>query len=431
MNIKKFSAFISLTVFVSMMVGIFFTICALAETKEKVTLQFWHTYSLAEIKVLTEQVERYMKQNPNVTIKLTNIPYEQRATMIINAIKGGAPPDLYRGDMPMQFEIARLDAAYFLEDYLKTNDPQILTDVPDNIWRMCQYNGHIIAIPEDFFVPVIYYNKDLFAKAGLGEFPTTWDGLLEAAKKLYRPSEGRFGVEWMQWGDGPYWSLGALLLSNGGGIIKNGTVVVDSKNNVETLNFIKKLYRYTPPGMSTFSYDDWDKTFYLGRVGIQFGNGSWSIGNYRELAPNLNYGIAPYNIIGPSGTEMKVPGHGVCYYMVMSKTKHPELAASIIDWLVNSENHLEWCKKLWHTPVRKSTFKEPFFDDPRFDAFKFELERAYAEFTGDIATVFNPLIADIYRKTFWDIVEGGVPTEDALRDAAIEMQGVLKKLGVR
>ncbi|MCS7241239.1 ABC transporter substrate-binding protein [Candidatus Caldatribacterium sp.] len=414
--------------------GITLVVCVLlwsfgAVAQEKITLQFWHTYSLAEIKVLTEQVERYMRENPNVQIQLTNIPFEQRATMIINAIKGGTPPDLYRGDMPMQFEIARLDAALPLEDYIKKFDPEMLSDVPKNIWDMCTYKGQIIAIPEDFFVPVIYYNKDLFQKAGIASFPTTWEALIEAAKKLHKPGEGVFGIEWMSWGDGPYWSTGALFLSNGGNFVEDGKVVFASENNAKTFAFLRELFAYTPPGLSTFGYDDWDKAFYLGKVGIQLGNGSWSIGNYRELAPNLNYGIAPYNIVGPMGTEPVVPGHGVCFYMVMKGTKHPEEAAKVITWLVSPENHLEWCQKLWHTPVRTSTFADAFFNDPRFDAFKFELNRARAIFTGDVATVFNPLIADTFRRVFWDIIEGGADIQQTLESGAREMEKILAELG--
>lgn len=400
-----------------------------AQAQEKITLQFWHTYSLAEIKVLTEQVERYTQENPNVQIQLTNIPFEQRATMIINAIKGGTPPDLYRGDMPMQFEIARLGAALPLEEYVKKYDPQMLTDVPQNVWDMCTYQGKIIAIPEDFFVPVIYYNKDLFQEAGIDSFPTTWEALIEAARKLHRPKEGKFGIEWMSWGDGPYWSTGAFFLSNGGGFVENGKIVFASQNNAKTFELFQELFKYTPPGLSTFGYDDWDKAFYLGKVGIQLGNGSWSIGNYRELAPNLNYAIAPYNIVGPMGTEPVVPGHGVCFYMVMKGTKYPEEAARVLTWLVSPENHLEWCEKLWHTPVRTSTFTQAFFDDPRFDAFKFELTKAKAIFTGDIATVFNPLIADTFRRVFWDIVEGGTDIEETLESGAKEMEKILAELG--
>ncbi|MGQ9623662.1 MAG: ABC transporter substrate-binding protein [Candidatus Caldatribacteriaceae bacterium] len=397
--------------------------------QEKITLQFWHTYSLAEIKVLTEQVDRYMQENPNVQIQLTNIPFDQRATMIINAIKGGAPPDLYRGDMPMQFEISRLEAALPLEEYIKKYDPELLSDVPQNIWDMCTYRGKIIAIPEDFFVPVIYYNKDMFQEVGIDSFPTTWEALIETAKKLHKPKEGKFGIEWMSWGDGPYWSTGALFLSNGGGFVEDGKVVLTSENNAKTFELLQELFKYTPPGLSTFGYDDWDKAFYLGKVGIQLGNGSWSIGNYRELAPDLNYAIAPYNLVGPLGKEPIVPGHGVCFYMVMEGTRYPEEAAKVLVWLLSPENHLEWCEKLWHTPVRASTFTNPFFNDPRFDAFKFELTRAKAIFTGDVATVFNPLIANTFRSVFWDIIEGGADIEKALESGTREMEKILAELG--
>ena len=46
-------------------------------------------------------------------------------------------------------------------------------------------NGKLIAAPayQDSYSGV-WYNKEVFANAGVDEFPTTWDGLLEACEKI-------------------------------------------------------------------------------------------------------------------------------------------------------------------------------------------------------------------------------------------------------
>lgn len=68
--------------------------------------------------------------------------------------------------------------------------------------------------------------------------------------------------------NGMYWSLGSFL-SNGGGILSGASrVIVDCEENVETCEFLKELYKYMPPGLATYGYDDWDKAFYLGKVAI-------------------------------------------------------------------------------------------------------------------------------------------------------------------
>ena len=39
----------------------------------------------------------------------------------------------------------------------------------------------------------MYYNKDLLAKAGVNEPPTTWDELVEAAKKVKARARDAYG----------------------------------------------------------------------------------------------------------------------------------------------------------------------------------------------------------------------------------------------
>lgn len=45
-------------------------------------------------------------------------------------------------------------------------------------------DGEITSIPFEKAGAVFYYNKEVFEKAGITEFPKTWDELLEACKKI-------------------------------------------------------------------------------------------------------------------------------------------------------------------------------------------------------------------------------------------------------
>ena len=44
-------------------------------------------------------------------------------------------------------------------------------------------DGEITSIPFEKAGAVFYYNKEVFEKAGITEFPKTWDELLEACSK--------------------------------------------------------------------------------------------------------------------------------------------------------------------------------------------------------------------------------------------------------
>ncbi|HVO55061.1 MAG TPA: extracellular solute-binding protein [Solirubrobacterales bacterium] len=56
--------------------------------------------------------------------------------------------------------------------------------VPEAFASASNEAGEIFGVPEETDSIGIYYNKGLFAKAGIGSFPTTWEQLLEDCSKL-------------------------------------------------------------------------------------------------------------------------------------------------------------------------------------------------------------------------------------------------------
>lgn len=101
-----------------------------------------------------------------------------------------------------------------------------------------QWNHTQYGIPFAASTRVLFYNKTLFAKAGITP-PTTWDELASDAKALKNkgvkypyalplgPEEAQ--AETMQW-----------LLSGGNGYTDDiGTYTIDSAQNVQTLNWLK------------------------------------------------------------------------------------------------------------------------------------------------------------------------------------------------
>jgi len=409
----------------------------------------WHTLSVAESSLLKEEIADYERDHPSVEFlwnvnlgfpqSLTEIPYEERAAKVIARVQEsehGSPPDLYLGDSPQQFKIGKLGKAVELDDYLKGWDG--LVDIPKSMWNACSYKGKIIAIPQDFFVPVIFYNKDLFTKAGVEKFPDTWDELLETCKRLNTPEKGEYAVGWASTEDAAYWSTQAFLLSNGGGIYKDGRVILNSPESVEAVEFVVELAKYSAPEMSAWKYEDWDRAFTSGKLAIQLGNGSWNIGNYREIAPKLNYGIAPYPKAPRTGRTL-VPGHRVRFYMPLKRflelgEKFPletyiSEGVEFVKYFLNKEQQLRWCKALEYVPVRSSVLEDPFFDQPLYDAFKYERENAYAEFTGDVATIYSSIV-ESFANAYQAIFVRKEPVKEALDKATAEIEETIRASNV-
>ena len=83
-----------------------------------------------------------------------------------------------------------------------------------------QVQGKQVGIGFSLSTPIVYFNADLVQKAGVNpdQFPTTWDGIIEVAKKskAANPKTYSMHVDWEITGN---WMLQALVFSNGGSML--------------------------------------------------------------------------------------------------------------------------------------------------------------------------------------------------------------------
>lgn len=80
-----------------------------------------------------------------------------------------------------------------------------------------QVNGKQVGIGFSLSTPIIYVNADLIRKAGgnMDQFPTTWDGIFELAKKVKATGPGVHGFHF-DWDITGNWMWQSLVFSNGG-----------------------------------------------------------------------------------------------------------------------------------------------------------------------------------------------------------------------
>jgi len=148
----------------------------------KVTITWWNNATSGPLPAVWEQVAKdFMKEHPNVVVKQTGYQNEDlQRTLIPNALAAGDPPDLFQtwggGETRDQVN----------NDYLMPLDDLI----PDTIKSVgatvngWQVDGKTYGIPYRFGIEGFWYNKDLFAKAGITSTPTTLDELKTDVKKL-------------------------------------------------------------------------------------------------------------------------------------------------------------------------------------------------------------------------------------------------------
>jgi multiple sugar transport system substrate-binding protein len=197
----------------------------------------------------------------------------------------------------------------------------------------------ICGVPWVLETRALFYNKTLFARAGLDSSrpPETWDELYQAAAAIQRLGHGVHGYG-VQAGERRVLSKQVLpfLFANGGSILSDDLrrAVFDSAANVQALGFFLNLRKVGTMGQQ----EALDREFMEGRLGLDL-SGAWLFEQIPGGASGVRYGVAlmPRAAAG-RGTDASWAGGEVL--VSFNDSKHKQLALELARFLVQPENVL-------------------------------------------------------------------------------------------
>ena len=147
--------------------------------KTEVRLSGWAS-SPSETALLESLLYKFSVANPDILVKYEPITGDYKQALL-TGIASGTEPDVFYLDIFWWQELAKNDVLLPIDDLGLKRD-EFIPALIDAF----TYQDKTYGIPKDFNTLGMFYNKDLFDKAGL-EYPTddwTWDNLKESAAKL-------------------------------------------------------------------------------------------------------------------------------------------------------------------------------------------------------------------------------------------------------
>jgi len=185
--------------------------------EEPVTITWWHISTAEEHKALWQKLaDEYTAAHPNVTIEITVLENEAFKTKLTTVMQSGEPPDIFQswgGGVMNEYANAGL---------LKDITPDL--DADGGAWRntfapgalgVYAYKDRNYGVPWDMGMIGFWYNKALFAEAGIEAPPTTWSELVEDVEALKAA-----GITPIALGEGDKWPgmhMWAYLVTRLGG----------------------------------------------------------------------------------------------------------------------------------------------------------------------------------------------------------------------
>ena len=235
---------LSLVLLVSVAVIFIFTGCTKKDSSSiKLRLAFWG--DVKEIEIIKNSVARFNEANPAIEVALERLPAGDPYTeKILTQMAGGNPVDVMFVNAEQFYIYAEKGILKPLNDNIKKDNFPIEKFYKEVVDKF-SVNGNIYVIPRDIApVCVVYYNKDMFDKAGL-EYPTsdwTWDDLLAKAKRFVKTDKDGtktfgFADDWPLWDN--------FVYSNGGKLVDNYSkptkCLLDSKEALAGIKYRKDL----------------------------------------------------------------------------------------------------------------------------------------------------------------------------------------------
>lgn len=151
--------------------------------KIKLSVSVWDNDASPQFKAVTEG---FMKANPNVEVELMDTQADEYGKKLTTMLASGdSDPDvMFIKDSEMQAAMQQKNQILNLDEYIKKDNIDL--SVYGGVAELLKMDGSSYTLPfrKDWYV--LYYNKDLFDKAGV-PYPSddmTWDEFEELAKKM-------------------------------------------------------------------------------------------------------------------------------------------------------------------------------------------------------------------------------------------------------
>lgn len=357
-----------------------------ASASGPVEITFWSRAAQADF--IKSVGDAYNASQNKVRVKVTTIPDAQFVQKLSTAVATGAAPDVTSVDLILVPYFAKNGVFKDLTKYADGLKFKKLLS-PAHM-RLGKYKGKQFAMPFTAESSVLFWNKDLFKKAGLDpdKAPATWDDMLKAAKAVTALGNGVKGYYFSgNCGGCNIFTFTPFIWAAGGDILKsNGAPTFTDPVVADALQFYKNMWDngYVDSGAQTDNGSSFAQPFATGKTGMVVA-GAFYIGALKEH-PEINYGVTP--IPGKKAGQIGsfAGGDDIA---VLSTTRHPKESQAFLNWVLTAGQKFIATKSV--VPTRSDVAQKDYVaQDPRFKVIADMMSKGRTPWS----TSYTPLIAD-------------------------------------
>ena len=289
---------------------------------------------------LTDEFNETIGQELGIHVTYETVPgtWQDYTQRVVAQIAAQNPPDVINMSPLQKPDYLANGFLYNLSTLIEAD-----ADFDADMWYEPTFDtwmgedGNIYGFGHGLFTETVYYNKDMFAEAGI-ELPSlewgeswTWEELADIARELTvgdDPATKQWGFYWQF---EPGW-LFPIFRAFGGDIATadRSQITLDSEGSVAALEFLNDLMWVdgaAPPPSVTSATSGAD-LFMQGRLGMIL-DGGWWIGGFKDGITDFEWGVLPV----PAGPEGTFTGSWVDAWGIPANSDNPEAAWEYIKFM--------------------------------------------------------------------------------------------------
>ena len=296
-----------------------------AEGKTTIRFASWDTAD--DVDAQQKMVDKFNEEHPDIQVVLEAYGSEFDTKISASMGSGDAPDVMYMWNYP-----AYHDGLEPLDSYIEKEGEDYKKNFYSTLWNYNSYDGQIYGLPVGFTTHCVYYNKDLFEKAGVEEPKDgwTWEDLEEKAKKI-NEATGVKGFSFSMKPD-PY-DYEMYLWSNGTAYCDKEGKMEGYINSDKALETYKMFQDMAKDGYAVATEKSGSDEFESGQTAM-FVYGAWAVKKYTEAG--VNFGLAKLPSFGTEKSASILSSSGVA---IAKSSKNKEAAWEFVKYWTDDENN--------------------------------------------------------------------------------------------
>lgn len=385
-----------------------------AVAQDEVTITIW---SLDDANQPALNLAREFDElEPGIKVEYREIQFDDVVSEAMRAFATGQAPDIIAVDNPEHALFAARGAFLDISDRIAASDVIKTENYFPGPLNSVMWDGKYFGVPKATNTIALYYNKDLYAKAGIAAPPQTWDELVETARKLNDPANNVYGLAFSAKAseEGTFQFLPWAQM--GGGGYDN----INADGAVAALEIWKTIMDERLASPDTLTRGQWDSTgtFNSGNAAMVI-SGPWELNRMVDEA-KFDWGVALLPV--PEAGAERSSAMGDFNWAIFSSSKHPDEAFKALEYFASQDHRL--FPDFGQLPARSDIELPETGVALKDAALKVFLEQLqYAQARGPHPEW--PKISKAIQDAIQSALTGQQSPKDALDQAAGTIQGVL------